>query len=1069
MKQKAFYPFFFLVLLLLATGCENPEYRQPAVSHILKGTLERGATTKTHFEDPVDGIYYPYWSSKDALAVYVDGIDLPDKYVLVDGAGTDKGAFSGKITGNRYVALYPYADRVRNGLKGDELSLVLPGTQVYAPNSFGEGAFPMLGLGDEQGLSFKNLCAVLKFSMTGSAAVKAVRFVAHDTTMAVCGPAKVRTDFTTEPALVMDEGGTHTVTLQCPGVQLYEDNATEFFVVIPAGTYRGGFSLEIETFSGTFTRSVNSDVSFGRSQFRYIKPFRCDADGAIDPDDIPYNQIWYVSYGEQVLDFPPDAFDRNILSNTYKDGKGVILFDGPVTQVGRDAFYANITEIHLPNTIESIGDFAFYADPFTSFRTPDNLKTVGRCAFMYCSYLTRIYGRHASADEKCLVLDDGTMVAYALGWLTESGTITVPEGVTALAPYLFYWQSRIHDVVFSEGFKSLGDYCFQECSDLETVTFPESFDEIGELVFLGCSNLREFKGNSPRVPDGHALVDKDGYMQAFAGQGITDYVIPDGVTQFIYCFRSNKSLRSLTLPESLKNYGSDPFDECDNLEFLYGPYTTEDHHCWVMGNTLVSATPVLPADYAVPEGYGIECIYYNAFVDNQYVEHLSIPDEVKQIWDYAFSYMPRLKTLRLPASLTRMINPLMGTKSLDTLYVRSYAPPTYYEDSGIGAGFDHEGLVICVPEGTELVYKSTSPWSNYEKYIEGFHYDDLTPPDYYLSSDYSQDGVVTTLQTASEGRGIDLVLMGDGYSDRQIVDGTYASVMNKMMEAFFSEEPYTTYRNLFNVYVVNAVSATEGYDHPGQSLSGFFGDGTYVGGDDTKCMTYARAVIPAERMENALIIVAMNSPRYGGTCFMYNPMAGDYGCGTSVAYFPVGETDEGLAQLVRHEAGGHGFAKLDDEYAYIEMGAIPDDVKEYRKYLMTFGWWKNVDFTSDPDQVQWARFLQDPRYQFDGLGVFEGACTYWTGAWRPTENSIMRYNTGGFNAPSREAIWYRLHKLAYGDEWTYDYEEFVAYDAVNRKTSAAVSGETYSPQRQYGPTHPPVAVGKTWQEAMSGK
>ena len=1069
MKQKAFYPFFFLVLLLLATGCENPEYRQPAVSHILKGTLERGATTKTHFEDPVDGIYYPYWSSKDALAVYVDGIDLPDKYVLVDGAGTDKGAFSGKITGNRYVALYPYADRVRNGLKGDELSLVLPGTQVYAPNSFGEGAFPMLGLGDEQDLSFKNLCAVLKFSMTGSAAVKAVRFVAHDTTMAVCGPAKVRTDFTTEPALVMDEGGTHTVTLQCPGVQLYEDNATEFFVVIPAGTYRGGFSLEIETFSGTFTRSVNSDVSFGRSQFRYIKPFRCDADGAIDPDDIPYNQIWYVSYGEQVLDFPPDAFDRNILSNTYKDGKGVILFDGPVTQVGRDAFYANITEIHLPNTIESIGDFAFYADPFTSFRTPDNLKTVGRCAFMYCSYLTRIYGRHASADEKCLVLDDGTMVAYALGWLTESGTITVPEGVTALAPNLFYWQSRIHDVVFSEGFKSLGDYCFQECSDLETVTFPESFDEIGELVFLGCSNLREFKGNSPRVPDGHALVDKDGYMQAFAGQGITDYVIPDGVTQFIYCFRSNKSLRSLTLPESLKNYGSDPFDECDNLEFLYGPYTTEDHHCWVMGNTLVSATPVLPADYAVPEGYGIECIYYNAFVDNQYVEHLSIPDEVKQIWDYAFSYMPRLKTLRLPASLTRMINPLMGTKSLDTLYVRSYAPPTYYEDSGIGAGFDHEGLVICVPEGTELVYKSTSPWSNYEKYIEGFHYDDLTPPDYYLSSDYSQDGVVTTLQTASEGRGIDLVLMGDGYSDRQIVDGTYASVMNKMMEAFFSEEPYTTYRNLFNVYVVNAVSATEGYDHPGQSLSGFFGDGTYVGGDDTKCMTYARAVIPAERMENALIIVAMNSPRYGGTCFMYNPMAGDYGCGTSVAYFPVGETDEGLAQLVRHEAGGHGFAKLDDEYAYIEMGAIPDDVKEYRKYLMTFGWWKNVDFTSDPDQVQWARFLQDPRYQFDGLGVFEGACTYWTGAWRPTENSIMRYNTGGFNAPSREAIWYRLHKLAYGDEWTYDYEEFVAYDAVNRKTSAAVSGETYSPQRQYGPTHPPVAVGKTWQEAMSGK
>ena len=1068
MKQRAFYPFFFLVLLLLAAGCENPEYRQPAVSHILKGTLERGATTKTHFEDPVDGIYYPYWSSKDALVVYVDGIDLPDKYVLVDGAGTDKGAFSGKISGNRYVALYPYADRVRNGLKGDELSLVLPGTQVYEPNSFGEGAFPMLGLGDEQGISFKNLCAVLKFSMTGSAAVKAVRFVAHDTTMAVCGPAKVRTDFTTEPALVMEEGGSHTVTLQCPGVQLNEDNATEFFVVIPAGTYRGGFSLEIETFSGTFTRSVTSDVYFGRSQFRYIKPFRCDADGAIDPDDIPYNQIWYVSFDEQALDFQPDAFDRNIISNTYEDGRGVILFDGPVTRIGYEAFSGCISEIHLPNTIESIGDYAFYADPIPSFRTPDNLKTVGVSAFMYCGKLRRIYGKHASADEKGLVLDDGTIAAYALGWLDDdSGILTVPEGVTAVAPWLFSWQLRLHEVVFPEGFKSLGEGSFCQCSDLETVTFPESFDEIGKNVFTGCRNLREFKGNSPRVPDGHALVDKDGFMTAFAGLGITDYVIPDGVTEFQNCFWSNKSLRSLTFPESLKYYMSGAFDGCDNLEFLYGSYTTEDHHCWVMDNTLVCVTTVMPADYAVPDGYDIEFIFYNAFSNNQYIEHLSIPDEVQRIGDYAFSNMPRLKTLRLSASLARMVNPLKDTKNLDTLYVRSYAPPTYFEDSG--ANFDHEGLVIYVPEGTERVYKSASPWSNYEKYIQGFHYDNLTPPDYYLSSDYSQDGVVTTLQTASVGRGIDLVLMGDGYSDLQIADGTYASVMNKMMEAFFSEEPYTTYRDLFNVYAVNVVSATEGYDHPGQSLSGFFGDGTYVGGDDFKCMNYARAVIPDERMENTLIIVAMNSPRYGGTCFMYNPTAGDYGCGTSVAYFPVGTTDEGLAQLVHHEAGGHGFAKLDDEYAYIEMGAIPDDVKEYRKYLMTFGWWKNVDFTSDPDQVQWARFLQDPRYQFDGLGVFEGACTYWTGAWRPTENSIMRYNTGGFNAPSREAIWYRLHKLAYGDEWTYDYEEFVAYDAVNRKTSAAVSGETYSPQRQYGPTHPPVAVGKTWQEAMSGK
>ena len=79
----------------------------------------------------------------------------------------------------------------------------------------------------------------------------------------------------------------------------------------------------------------------------------------------------------------------------------------------------------------------------------------------------------------------------------------------------------------------------------------------------------------------------------------------------------------------------------------------------------------------------------------------------------------------------------------------------------------------------------------------------------------------------------------------------------------------------------------------------------------------------------------------------------------------------------------------------------------------------------------------------------------------------MRDNTGGFNAPSREAIWYRLHKLAYGDSWTYNYEDFVKYDAVNRKTkpNTSVSYSAQPRQNTVRHTYPPVAVGKTWKEA----
>ena len=172
---------------------------------------------------------------------------------------------------------------------------------------------------------------------------------------------------------------------------------------------------------------------------------------------------------------------------------------------------------------------------------------------------------------------------------------------------------------------------------------------------------------------------------------------------------------------------------------------------------------------------------------------------------------------------------------------------------------------------------------------------------------------------------------------------------------------------------------------------------------------------------------------------------------------------------MHHEAGGHGFAKLTDEYAYQENGAVPQNAKDDLSYRFQYGWWKNGDFTNDPNAVKWAHFLADERYKYDGLGCFEGAFTYWSGAWRPTQNSIMRDNTGGFNAPSREAIWYRLHKLAYGESWQYDYEEFVAYDAVNRKTEAsAASPRRYAPERPFTPTAPPVVVEKSWREVLNG-
>lgn len=63
-----------------------------------------------------------------------------------------------------------------------------------------------------------------------------------------------------------------------------------------------------------------------------------------------------------------------------------------------------------------------------------------------------------------------------------------------------------------------------------------------------------------------------------------------------------------------------------------------------------------------------------------------------------------------------------------------------------------------------------------------------------------------TLQTATKGKGIDLVLMGDAFTDIDIETGFYKQLMEFAMESFFTIEPTKSYREYFNVYMVYAVS-----------------------------------------------------------------------------------------------------------------------------------------------------------------------------------------------------------------------------------------------------------------------
>lgn len=1057
--------FIIALFLLCALGCQRlTEEDTTTGEFVIHARIADGDETKTSLSAlGSDGMYHPLWTAGDKITVFADGSTASSDFGLVSGAGTDQGTFTGASAGSSFIGFYPSS--AIEGLSGNTLTIQIPQEQEYVAGTFAQGLFPMIAVGSPSNLPFKNLCAILKVSMTGEEQVNSITFKPADASKVVSGKATVQTNYGSGgPQLVMTAGGSKTITLNCGAVQLNSTTPTDFFLVIPPGTYTGGFSLDIKTFRGTITKSTTQDITFERSQFRAVPAFECVGSGEDDPDNVPYNQIWYVTSSGSQLSVQASCFNQGIVSNVYEGGKGIITFDGTVTSIGEDAFFNTpLTEIHLPNSVESIGEWAFANTRITEFRTPDNLTDLASSAFRLCVNLANYKGKWATDDGCFIMLAGGALAACAPAAMTE--TVTLPGNTVSVNSGMFMDEKTIKHIIIPEGVTSLGMCVFQYCQTLERATLPSTLTLIDESSFTYCPNLHKFEGNSPLIWDnGKLLVDANGELLLFVGTD-ADYVIPEGVTCLTGdSFVSLPNLHSLSVPSTVNNMWSNWKYDCPNLEFFYGPFASPDNHLLIFyGNYLVASTSICPADYTIPSDWGITRIFYNTFNENTSIEHLTLPDEVATA-QYCFQRMPNLKTITLSSSLQNLGNDnFYQDMALEKVYLRSVTPPSFSATTG---SWGTDDLVIYVPIGFEDQYTSASGWSQYASRIQGYNYGDVETPDYYISTDYSQDGKVTTLQTATVGNGINLVVMGDAYSDRQIADGTYAAAMNKMMEAFFSEEPYTTYRNMFNVYAVTVVSSTEGYDHAGQALATYFGEGTQVGGDDGKCMEYAQKIVPASQMNSTVIIVAMNRDYYAGTCWMYFPSAGDYGDGLSVAYFPTSSDNDVFNSLVLHEAGGHGFAKLGDEYAYESRGAIPQDEIDGANGLCANGWYKNVDFTDDPTAVKWAKFIADARYQYDGLGCFEGAFTYWSGAWRPTDNSIMRYNTDGFNAPSREAIWYRIHKLAYGDSWEYNYEDFVAYDVVNRKTSASAPRRRNYVERRMEPTHAPVVVRRHWNDPV---
>lgn len=688
---------------------------------------------------------------------------------------------------------------------------------------------------------------------------------------------------------------------------------------------------------------------------------------------------------------------------------GSVSFSPRLDRIGPDAFNSctSLTgTLTLPETLTYIGSFAFSNCSFTGeLHLPNSLEYIGGQAFLDCGYFVG----NLRIPDKITELYDFTFGCNSNKNQFRNGTLDL-NNVTKYGAGDFQNCAFIGELIIPEGAVEIPDRFFQNyfgSANLTRVVLPNSLRRIGKLAFDGqrkiCKNIV--------FPEGLILI---------------------GESAFDCC----SQIPSIELPSTIQMIGQTAFNGCSNLSNIIcnavePPAVMQGAFDGVAKDNFTIEVPAQSVTrYKTESGWSDFrriAAHYDFSVSRDRVRTLNAAES-------------RTLILRAPAKFNWSIEskpdwvtvtPASGTGKADiTVSVNEMARTTDQFEVNEGT-FNSPSYKKYAGRSGEIVFRLDE--KDYRCTLDVEQYD----------ADYS-DGEVMTLNTATKGPGIDIVFIGDGYDAKDIAKGTFKQNTEDGFKHFFGIEPYSTYKDYFNVYAVVSKSDDSGIGTVNTVIDTKFGSyftqNRIKAPAADKCFKWAKRADASMDLSKSLVIMLMNTSTYEGVTMMY-------GDGSAIACCPV-STDAypyDFRGIIQHEAGGHGFGKLGDEYIYhnafiqtcdckdgCEHPRGDDDTMTSYGIYKSKGWYKNLSMTADAKQVPWAHLIYHKNYS-DKVDVYEGGYMHTRGVYRSEATSCMNNNIPYYSAISRQAIVERIK--AYAGE-AFDFDDFVAKDSFEVGTKS---------------------------------
>lgn len=733
-------------------------------------------------------------------------------------------------------------------------------------------------------------------------------------------------------------------------------------------------------------------------------------------DQIPNSAFYFIqtvggsnSLNRIVL---PDTL-KSIGSNAFYGCKylsGSLIIPEGVTEIKRGAFNGCIGLngiLSLPSTLKKLGNRGeddmgdegtdYYGGVFQNCRNltgnlilPDNLELIRGYCFSGCSGL---YGElRLPAKLKRM----GNCAFSSCSGFT--GSLSIPQGITALPSEAFHNCGFNGTLTLHNGITNIANDAFANCHFKGELHLPKSLKVISENAF--CNN--DFSGTLT-LPSTLTHIGSNAFAYNWRLMGILD--IPQEVESIgENAFSNCKMLEGIIFPESMETIRQGAFNECYGINSIICKGTmpahiesgafdgvAKDNFTLEVPESAISQYQAAPGwkDFKrIAAHHELVCRPSVACaLSTEHKQKLVINAEGE--WEVASK--PNWCE----------VSPASGNKKTEvTLTIKGMAKNADSRD----------GKVVFRLKDKDYTHECSVSQYGYE---------------------YGEDEWIT-LQKATKGNngGINIVLLGDGFNAKDIASGKYLNDIKQEVEYFFGIEPYKTYRDYFNVYTAIPLSTESGIGTVNTIRYNRFNT-TFTGGvglkaDYDEVFDYALGAptVNKSNLNQTLIIMVPNSTDYGGICQMWEDGSAIAFCPQSTYGYPLDTRG-----VIQHEAGGHGFGKLGDEYIY--HNAFIDfcgcsccgHVLEFNA-AKSLGWYDNLELTGKMHSVGWSHLIFDDRYS-DIVDIYEGGYMHNRGVFRSEPNSCMNNDIPYYSTISRESIVKRIK--AYAGE-TYSFEDFVKND-----------------------------------------